>query len=113
MKSINLIKTINGVSKVIGMPENIWNTILNSPEVIPQGVTYELAPTRPIQAIELINQHPIDPELLSESMAEEVEPIEVFIKEEIVNESKEVNNGVEGIEARKKAPKKQTKKGKR
>lgn len=109
MKSIKLIKTVNGVSKVIDMPENIWNTILNSPEIIPQGVTYELAPTKPIKAIELIKQDAIDPELLSESITEEVEPIEVFTKDE----SKEVDNGVEGIKERKEAPKKQTKKGKR
>ena len=108
MKSIKLIKTVNGVSKVIDMPENIWNTILKSPEIIPQGVTYELAPTRPVNTIELM---PKEDEI--EIIKEEVEPVQVFAKEEIINESKEINNGVEGNEERKKAPKKQTKKAKR
>ena len=97
MKSIKLIKTVNGASKVIDMPENIWNTILKSPEIIPQGVSYELAPTRPIQATELMPQE------------QEVEQIEVFTKDE----SKEVNYGVEAIKERKETPKKQTKKSKR
>jgi hypothetical protein len=108
MKSIKLIKTVNGKSKTVDMSENIWKTILSTPELVPKGITYELAATKPIEVIELMDT-PIEVEI-----NEEFEPVEVFKKEELEHESKEIDNGVETDEKRKKAaPKKQANKNKR
>lgn len=102
MKTVKLIKTTAGKSKVVDMAESIWKTILNEPSLIPVGTTYQLAARKPVKPIELMHVEQ-EVEVIKEE-TEEVEPIQVFKK--LDEKVEELDNKNEVVEKKRVAPKK-------
>jgi hypothetical protein len=75
-----VIKTTNGVSKVVDMQTSIWNTIVKGEVQLPEGTTYTLAPkfNAKENVVELINLPPKDGTEHNISGVDAIEPIQEF-----------------------------------
>jgi hypothetical protein len=142
MKTVRLIKITASGRKIVTMQESIWNTILKDSSMLPHGVSYELAPIDKFKAntIELLADKvgdipeknniefniygggsakgELSPFIFEEVTlledGEEVEPIQVFTPEMVMESTVELIKEVDATEkkAPKKAVKRQTKKRK-